>query len=70
MKIIMSREDTFSFVIAPSVTAAVQSCRLSLNPHDSLEWAAPVVIAAKILLQELWLLKDDWNAPTSQNLEC
>jgi hypothetical protein len=36
--------------------------------YDPLGWAAPVVIIAKILLQELWLLKNDWNAPISQEL--
>jgi hypothetical protein len=36
--------------------------------YDSLGWAAPVVITAKILLQELWLLKNDWNAPIPEEL--
>jgi len=31
--------------------------------YDPLGWAAPVIIAAKILLLELWLLKGDWDAP-------
>jgi hypothetical protein len=36
--------------------------------YDPLGWAAPVVITAKILLQELWLLKNDWDAPIPQEL--
>jgi len=31
-----------------------------------LKWAAPVIIVAKILLQELWLLKNDWDARLDQ----
>jgi hypothetical protein len=38
------------------------------KPYDALGWAAPVVIVAKILLQELWLLNDNWNAPIPQDL--
>jgi len=30
--------------------------------------AVPVVIIAKILLQELWLLRNDWDAPIPQEL--
>jgi len=29
---------------------------------DPLEWIAPVVIVAKIFMQELWLRKQDWNS--------
>jgi len=54
----LSQKDIFCFVIAPSVMAApirrsifVQSFIAKL--YNSLGWAAPVVIAAKILLQEL-----------------
>jgi len=65
----LPREDTFCFVIAPSVTAApTRRSILSFiaKLYDSL--AASVVIAAKILLQELWLLKGDWNVPIRQEL--
>jgi len=36
--------------------------------YDPLGWAAPVVVSAKILLQELWLLKDDWDAPIPEDI--
>ncbi|XP_076299895.1 uncharacterized protein LOC143218550 [Lasioglossum baleicum] len=31
---------------------------------DPLGWASPVIIGAKIMLQELWLLKKDWDEDT------
>ncbi|XP_046145628.1 uncharacterized protein LOC114881980 [Osmia bicornis bicornis] len=31
------------------------------NIFDPLGWASPVIIVAKIMLQELWLLKKDWD---------
>jgi len=60
------RDDTFGFVIAsPVSTTATRRSILSFiaKLYDLLGWAAPVVVAAKMLLQELWLLKDDCDAP-------
>jgi hypothetical protein len=67
----LPQEDVFCFVIASSVT--VSPTRHSIlsfvaKLYDPLGWAAPVVIIAKILLQELWLLKNDWDAPIQQEL--
>ncbi|XP_039311339.1 uncharacterized protein LOC120359094 [Solenopsis invicta] len=36
---------------------------------DPLGWIAPVVITAKIFMQELWLRKVDWDSPLSSDLE-
>jgi hypothetical protein len=36
--------------------------------YDPLGWVVPVVITAKILLQEFWLLKNDWDAPIPEEL--
>jgi len=60
------RDDAFGFMIAsPVPTSPTRRSILSFvaKLYDPLGWAALVVIAAKMLLQELWLLKDDWDAP-------
>jgi len=67
----LPQEDVFRFVIASPVT--VLPTRRSIlsfvaKLYDPLGWAAPVVIIAKILLQELWLLRNDWDAPIPQEL--
>jgi len=47
----------------PSVVyCSIFSRRLS-KTLDPLGWAAPVVVVAKIFLQELWLLCCEWDAP-------
>jgi hypothetical protein len=58
----MPQEDIFYFVIAPTVAASpTRHSILSFiaKLYDLLAWPASIVIAAKILLQELWLLKND-----------
>jgi hypothetical protein len=58
-------------MIIPTVTTApTKRSILSFiaKLYDPLGWTASVVIAAKILLQELWLLKDDWDASIPQEL--
>jgi hypothetical protein len=66
----LPREDVFCFVIALSVMAFPTRYSILLfvaKLYDPLGWAAPVVITAK-MLQELWLLRNDWDAPISQEL--
>jgi len=61
-------EDAFGF--AMSVPTALTRCSILSfvsKLYDPLGWAAPVIIAAKILLQGLWLLKGDWNVPVPPN---
>jgi hypothetical protein len=64
-------QDIFCFMIALSI-AAISTRRSILSfiakLYDPLRWAAPMVIAAKILLQELCLLKEDQDASTPQEL--
>jgi hypothetical protein len=67
----LPQEDIFCFTIAQSMTT-IPTRRSILSfvakLYDPLGWAAPVVITAKILLQELWLLKSDWDAPILEEL--
>jgi hypothetical protein len=67
----LPQENIFCFVIAPSVTAAlIRHSILSFIAkfYSPLGWAVPVIITAKILLHELWLLKSDWDAPIPEEL--
>jgi len=58
------RDDAFGFMIASLVpTTPTRRSILSFIAKLSLGWAAPVVVSAKMLLQELWLLKDDIGMP-------
>ncbi|XP_066600038.1 uncharacterized protein [Prorops nasuta] len=56
----------FNFHKLPSLTQEmtkreILSCTARL--FDPLGWLAPVLIRAKILLQDLWMLKIDWDTP-------
>ncbi|XP_071580298.1 uncharacterized protein, partial [Temnothorax nylanderi] len=65
------RDDSFRFVISPyAVTVHTKRSVLSFiaKLYDPLGWASPIVIAAKMLMQELWLRKIDWDAPIPDDL--
>jgi len=78
------RDDAFGFVTAsPVPTTPTRRSILSfiVKLYDPLGWAASVVVStkiyykdllqrftAKILLQELWLLKDDWDASIPEDI--
>lgn len=67
----LPREDFFRFVTSPPTTTnPTRRTVLSFiaKLYDPLGWAAPVVIVAKILLQELWLLKGEWDDPIPRDL--
>ncbi|XP_066590622.1 uncharacterized protein [Prorops nasuta] len=60
--------DTFNFnteIVQNLVTAPTKRVVLSnlARLFDPLGWLTPVVINAKILLQDIWILKLEWDAP-------
>ncbi|XP_071581643.1 uncharacterized protein [Temnothorax nylanderi] len=64
-------DDSFRFVISPyAVKVHTKRSVLSFiaKLYDPLGWASPIVIAAKILMQELWLRKIDWDSPITDDL--
>lgn len=67
----LPKEDSFRFVLF-SEELTLTSKRLILSfiarLYDQLGWAAPIVVTAKILLQELWLLKGNWDDPIPPDL--
>ncbi|XP_011860342.1 PREDICTED: uncharacterized protein LOC105557651 [Vollenhovia emeryi] len=64
-------DDSFRFVILPyAVTVHTKRSVLSFiaKLYDPLGWVSPIVIAAKMLMQELWLRKIDWDSPIPDDL--
>jgi len=57
-------------IASPVATTPTRRSTLSFiaKLYDPLDWTAPDVVSAKMLLQELWLLKDDWDAPISPDI--
>ena len=59
------REDAFQFLITPPspATPTKRSVLSTISRlYDPLGWASPVVVTAKILMQELWLRRVEWDA--------
>lgn len=67
----MPKEDSFRFVICSATPPSPTKRTILLfvaKLYDPLGWAAPIVVTAKLLLQELWLLKGDWDDPVPPDL--
>ncbi|XP_043271176.1 uncharacterized protein [Venturia canescens] len=60
----LPKEDAFSFQfgeIPPTRSTKRSVLSLIARLFDPLGWASPVIINAKILMQDLWLAKIDWD---------
>ncbi|XP_029159529.1 uncharacterized protein LOC114931579 [Nylanderia fulva] len=58
--------DWFSFTIRPRSTTDLTKRRVlaeTARLFDPMDWLAPVVIRAKILIQSTWLQRLDWDSP-------
>lgn len=64
--------DTFRFKVELRETTVKPTKRSVLSDtaqlFDPLGWLAPVVVKAKIIFQQLWLLGVSWDEPLSENL--
>ena len=64
--------DSFLFKVSPSpVEIATGRVVLSLifKLYDPMGWLAPVIVVSKLLLQELWLRKLDWDERLPDELQ-
>ncbi|XP_029165344.1 uncharacterized protein LOC114936337 [Nylanderia fulva] len=65
------QEDSFCFQIdIPTADFNTKRTILSFiaKVFDPLGWASPIVITSKIMIQELWIRKYDWDSPVSAEL--
>jgi hypothetical protein len=64
-------DDSFRFKVTTDIAVkftkrSILSCVAKL--YDPIGWAAPIIVVAKILLQELWFAQLDWDDPLLTDL--
>ena len=68
----LSSEDAFCFKVVQSDLSDKITKRTILSEiarlYDPIGWLAPVIVSAKIILQNLWLQGVDWDEPVSKAL--
>ncbi|XP_023248115.1 uncharacterized protein LOC111643952 [Copidosoma floridanum] len=69
----LPQEDKFMFSVTETHSPCEVTKRLILSDiarlFDPLGWLAPMIVVAKIIMQDLWIDKVDWDAPTTQSLQ-
>ena len=66
------KTDSFLFKVSPyAIEIATKRVVLSLisKLYDPMGWLAPVIVVAKLLMQELWLRKLDWDERLPDDLQ-
>ncbi|XP_014216260.1 uncharacterized protein LOC106645024 [Copidosoma floridanum] len=69
----LPQENKFMFSVTETHSPCEVTKRLILSDiarlFDPLGWLAPMIVVAKIIMQDLWIDKVDWDAPTTQSLQ-
>lgn len=69
----MPKSDAFAYKVRQLTTSETTTKRGILSNiaklYDPLGWLAPLIIRAKILLQQLWITGMDWDAPVDSSTQ-
>ncbi|XP_076547394.1 uncharacterized protein LOC143305945 [Osmia lignaria lignaria] len=67
------RDDAFSLRVAAAEVVRERTTKRSILSEiaglfDPLGWAAPILVVAKVLMQDLWILGADWDQQLPENV--